>query len=184
VVGEAKTIEAASYGHRLVVKHLPAPIYLDDQVHTRLFRGHLAEVELIDDDTTAHPMVIAAVTITAKGHARAREVALLKTTPAWLPYRGGLDRRILTAAVARRRRFTVPCCRPESADRPVPSLVLTDTAQPVAVHPSPPERPDDGRRRWAWEPGKPWPAVQPPEPRDTDRAPTPPMNPKEQVTHG
>jgi hypothetical protein len=185
VVGEAKVIEAAAYGHRLLVKHLPgAPIYLDEQVHTRLFREHLAAVELVEDDTTGHPMVIAAVRITAKGHARARQVALLKTTPQWLPYRAGLERRILTEAVEHRRRFTVTCCRPESADRPVPSLVLTDTARPVAVHLSPPDHPDEGSRRWVWEPGKPWPPAAPLGPRDTAQAPTPPTNPKEQVTHG
>jgi hypothetical protein len=185
VVGEAKTIEPATYGHRLVVKHLPgAPIYLDEQVHTRLFREHLAAVELLEDDTTGHSMVIAAVTITAKVHARTREVALLKTTPEWLPYRGGLERRILAEAVEHRRRFTDSCCRPESADGPVPSLVLADTAQPVAVHLSPAEDPADGIRQWVWEPGKPWPAAAPPEPRDTARAPTQSTNSKGQVTHG
>jgi hypothetical protein len=185
VVGEAKIIEAATYGHRLLVKHLPgAPLYLDEQVHTRLFREHLAAVELIEDDTTGHPMVIAAVTTTAKGHARAREVALVKTTPEWLPYRTGLDRRVLAEAVEHRRRFTVTCCRSESADRPVPCLVLTDTAQPVAVHSSPAGHPADGSRQWGWEPGKPWPAAAAPGPRDTARTPTPPTNPKELVTHG
>jgi hypothetical protein len=186
VVGEAKVIEAATYGHRLRVKHLlDAPIYLDEQMHARLFREHLAAVELIENDTTGHPMVIAAVRITAKGHARAREVALLKTTREWLPYRAGLERRILADAVEDRRRFTVTCCRPESADRRVPSLVLTDTAQPVAVfHLSPPDRLADGIRQWVWEPGKPWPDAASPGPREIARAPTPPTNPKEQVTHG
>jgi hypothetical protein len=185
VVGEAKTIEAATFGHRLRVKHLPgAPIYLDEQVHSRLFREHLAAVESIEDDTTGHPMVIAAVMITAKGHARAREVALLKTTPEWLLYRTGLDRRVIAAAVEHRRRFTVTCCRPEPADGPVPSLVLADTAQPVAVHHGLPEHPVNGIGRWLWEPGKPWPAAVPPGPREVTRGPTPPTNPKEQVTHG
>jgi hypothetical protein len=185
VVGEAKVIEAATYGHRLRVKHLPdAPIYLDDQVHTRLFREHLAAVELIEDDTIGHPMVIAAVMITANGHARARELALLKTSPEWLPYRAGLERRILAAAVEQRRRFTVTCCRPALTDDPVSTLVLADTAQPVAVHLSRPEHPAGSDRQWVWEPGKPWPAAAPPEPPDTGRAPTPPTNPKEKVTHG
>jgi hypothetical protein len=69
-------------------------------------------------------------------------------------------------------------------DGPVSTLVLADTAQPVAVHLSPPEHTADGIRQWAWEPGKAWPAVQPPEPRDTAQTPTPPTNRKEQVTHG
>jgi hypothetical protein len=185
VIGEAKAIEATTYGHRLLVRHLSgAPIYLDDQVHTRLFHEHLAAVELIEGGTTRHPMVIAAVTITAQGHARARDVALIKTTPEWLPYRGGLERRILAEAIEQRRRFTVTSCRPPSADGPVSSLVLTDTAQPVAVHHSPPEHPDDGSSQWVWEPGKPWPGAAPPGPREIARSPTQPTNPKEQVTHG
>lgn len=163
VIGEAKALQAATYGHRLLVKHLPdAPIYLDDEVHSRLFREHLAAVELIEDDTTGHPMVIAAVTITPKGHARARELALLKTTPEWLPYRAGLERRILAEAVTRRRRFTITSPRGAGPDNAAaPTLVLTDTAQPTAVHLSPPAHPDPGSHLWVWEPDKTWPAAEP-----------------------
>jgi hypothetical protein len=65
-------LREAAHGKTLGVRPLSvpgAPFYLDEQVHTRLFREHLAAVELIEDDTTGHPMVIAAVTITAEGHA-------------------------------------------------------------------------------------------------------------------
>jgi len=186
VIGEAKAIQAATYGHRLLVKHLPdAPIYFDDEVHIRLFREHLAAVELIEDDTTGHPMVIAAVTITPKGHARAREIALLKTTPEWLPYRASLERRVLAEAVDQGRRFTGASYRTASgpATAAVPTLVLTDTAQPTAVHLSPPEHPPlTDSRLWVWEPGKPWPAVLPPQ--SSVPTPTPDRTEKERLAHG
>lgn len=185
VTGEAKAIQAATYGHRLLVKHLPdAPIYLDDRMHTRLFREHLAAVELIEDDTTGHPMVIAAVTITPKGHARAREVALLKTTPEWLPYRAVLERRILAEAVDQGRRFITASYRVSHAQATgaVPTLVLTDTAQPTPVHLCPPEHPPaTDSPLWVWEPGKPWPTVMPTQSPTAGQTPTPE---KERVTHG
>lgn len=183
VIGEAKALEAATHGHRLLIKHLPdAPIYLDDDVHTRLLREHLAAAELIESDTTGHPMVIAAVSITPRGHARGREVALVKTTPEWLPYRAGLERRILAEAVERGRRFTVTSGRPAVVGGP--TLVLADTAQPVAVHLSPPEPHVPGSHLWVWQPGKPWPEAEPLARRGTAHAPTPTANPKEYVTHG
>ena len=185
VIGEAKGIERATYGHRLLVKHLPdAPIYLDDDVHTRLLREQLDAVELIESDTSGHPMLIAAVSITPRGHARGREVALLMTTSEWLPYRAGLERGILADAVERRRRFTAACGRPAAVEGSAPTLVLADTAQPVAVHLSPPEHHLPGSPLWTWEPGKSWPAAQPPAPQRTSPAPTLPANPKEHMTHG
>lgn len=134
LIGEYKDIVPARFGHKLLVKHLPdAPLMIDDKLRARLNKRFGDELELWHSDDDGHLMVIATFSVGRAGLATAEEISLVMTDEHWLPYESLLDKLLINAALAARRRFTKSLRYNLAPDKPMASLVFTDTETPTAA---------------------------------------------------
>jgi len=134
LIGELKSIDPARFGHKLVIKHLPdAPLMVDDTLLARLNKRFGDELELWQSDDDGHLMVIATFSVGRAGLATAEEISLVMTDEHWLPYESLADKLLLDAALDARRRFTKSLRYNLAPDKPMASLVFTDTETPTAA---------------------------------------------------
>ncbi|GAW47928.1 MULTISPECIES: DUF1173 domain-containing protein [unclassified Nocardioides] len=134
LIGELKEIAAARFGHKLVIKHLPdAPLMVDDTLLTRLNKRFGDELELWQANDQGHLMVIATFSVGRAGLTTAEEISLVMTDRNWLPYESLADKLLLDTALEARRRFTKSLRYNLAPDRPMASLVFTDTESPTAA---------------------------------------------------
>ena len=134
LIGEYKDIVPARFGHKLVIKHLPdAPLMIDDTLLARLNNRFSNELELWQANDEGHLIVIATFSIGRAGLATAEEISLAMTDRNWLPYESLADKLLLDTALAARRRFTKSLRYNLTPDRPMASLVFTDTPTPTAA---------------------------------------------------
>jgi hypothetical protein len=134
LIGELKAIAPARFGHKLVIKHMPdAPLMVDDKLHDRLHKRFGDELELSRADDDGHLMVIATFSVGRAGLATAEEISLVMTDEHWLPYESLRDKLLLDAALTARRRFTKSLRYNLAPDKPMASLVFTDTEAPTAA---------------------------------------------------
>ncbi len=135
LIGELKAIEAARFSHKLVIKHLPdAPLILDDDLHRRFLKRFADEIEMWQADEQGHLMVIATFSVSRAGLASVQELSVAMTNEHWLPYESEADKLLLDSAIHARRRFTKSLRYNLGADRPMASLVFTDTQIPTAAY--------------------------------------------------
>lgn len=134
--GEMKGLKDGRFNQLLLVKHLPdRPLALPDDLSRRLQRRCGPLFEMWEVDQAAHLMFLATVSLGAGGAPRVDEIGFMLTDQAWLPYDTPLDAALLELARTEGRRFMrIPRFNAPTA-APVPTLVLTDTNPPVAVHP-------------------------------------------------
>lgn len=134
LIGELKAIDPARFGHKLVVKHLPdAPLMVDDTLLNRLNKRFGDELELWQSDEEGHLMVIATFSVGRAGLATAEEISLVMTDRNWLPYESLADKLLLDTALDQHRRFTKSLRYNLAPDKPMASLVFTDTETPTAA---------------------------------------------------
>lgn len=134
LIGEIKAIEPARFGHKLLIKHLPdAPLMVDDALLARMNKRFGDEIELWQSDEDGHLMVIATFSVGRAGLATAEEISLVMTDRNWLPYESPADKLLLEVALQQRRRFTKSLRYNLAPDKPMASLVLTDTEKPTAA---------------------------------------------------
>jgi hypothetical protein len=134
LIGELKAIDPARAGHKLVIKHLPdAPLMIDDALLNRLNKRFGDELELWQSDDEGHLMVIATFSVGRAGLATAEETSLVMTDRNWLPYESLGDKLLLDTALSGRRRFTKSLRYNLAPDKPMASLVFTDTERPTAA---------------------------------------------------
>ena len=134
LIGEYKAIVPARFGHKLLVRHLPdAPLMVDDTLLARLNKRFGDELELWQNNDDGHLMVIATFSVGRAGLATAEEISLVMTDRNWLPYESLLDKLLLDAALDARRRFTKSLRYNLAPDKPMASLVFTDTETPTAA---------------------------------------------------
>ena len=134
LIGELKAIDPARFGHKLVIKHLPdAPLMVDDTLLNRLSKRFGDELELWQSDDDGHLMVIATFSVGRAGLATAEEISLVMTDRHWLPYESLADKLLLDTALDAHRRFTKSLRYNLAPDKPMASLVFTDTDTPTAA---------------------------------------------------
>ena len=134
LIGELKAIDPARFGHKLVIRHLPdAPLMVDDTLLSRLNKRFGDELELWKSNEEGHLMVIATFSVGRAGLATAEEISLVMTDRNWLPYESLADKLLLDTALDARRRFTKSLRYNLPPDKPMASLVFTDTETPTAA---------------------------------------------------
>ncbi|MCB0905793.1 MAG: DUF1173 domain-containing protein [Nocardioidaceae bacterium] len=174
LIGELKAIDPARFGHKLVIRHLPdAPLMVDDTLLDRLNKRFGDELERWRGNNEGHLMVIATFSVGRAGLATAEEVSLVMTDRNWLPYESLADKLLLDTALDARRRFTKSLRYNLAPDKPMASLVFTDTETPTAaflLH-SDEDRDaaaqiatDTGTNVWTWVLGDDMPALPAPAP--------------------
>lgn len=135
VIGEVKTFEAARYGFKMIVKHLPDfPFMVDADLHKRLHRRFADALALTDAIPSSHLIVIASFRLGATGIASLVEAALMAVNPQWIPVESMDEHQLLETLIEQERSFTKGMRYNLSGTRPMASVVLSDTRPgPVAM---------------------------------------------------
>ena len=137
LIGEIKAIEAARFGEKIVVRHLPDwPFLMDDEMARRFHRRFAVEQELWrSQGDDGHLVMAASFSIGASGLPQLFEVSVVPMTPQWLPFESSDERSLLAKAVTEQRRFVKGLRFNLGLEKPVASVALTDTgAEASAVY--------------------------------------------------
>ena len=133
-VGELKGIEPARFGHALVLKHLPdAPLRIEDELLGKFTKRFETELEMWQEDSAGHLMVICTCSVGRGGSAKVEELSVMMTDEHWLPYDGAVGRLLIDTLIEQQRRFTVQLRYNLAAQVPIATVVLTDTEPATAM---------------------------------------------------
>ena len=144
IVAEVKEFSAAREGLRIVVRHMPFPLMIEEGTWRRLAARYETELELWRSNEVFHLIVIATFGISAAGIAAAEEVALMVVNEHWLPFEDIHELRLLEKVSHLKRksvkglRFNLP------RDAPIVSVTLPEQKPaPVAMFIVPASAGDD-----------------------------------------
>ncbi len=145
LVGEVKVIEPARYGHKMTIKHLPEmPFLLANDLHRRMVKRFEQELALWSENESTHLLVVATFGSNPAGVASLEELCLVPTTANWIPIEHHADAQLLDKLTQTSRRFTKSLRYNLADNRPLASVVLSDTAPaPIALYLVPPSAGDD-----------------------------------------
>lgn len=166
LIGEVKDILPARYGKKIVIKHLPNMHFMiDDVLNKRMEKLFATELALWTADEATHLVAVATFGIGASGFANIEELALMVTSPNWLPIEHAAEGHLLAQLVNEGRRFTKGLRYNLAKSKALATTILTDTSpKPVAMYVMPPGAPDDYRDAlgdlietsdfpaWLWKP--------------------------------
>lgn len=134
IVAEVKEFSAAREGQRVVVRHTPFPLMIEEGAWRRLAARYETELELWRSSEAFHLIVIATFGVSAAGIASVEEVALMVVNEQWLPFEDIHELRLLEKLSQLRRksvkglRFNLP------RDAPIVSVTLPEqNPAPVAM---------------------------------------------------
>lgn len=140
LIGEVKAIEPARYGHKLTIKHLPdMKFLLANDLQKRMVKRFEHELALWSEDESTHMLAVATFGMSPAGLASLEDVCLVPVTSNWIPIEHHADVQLLDTLTQTGRRFTKGLRYNLANDRPLASVVLSDTAPaPVALYLVPP----------------------------------------------
>ncbi|MEI2298765.1 DUF1173 domain-containing protein [Ensifer sp. MJa1] len=95
IVAEVKEFSAVRADYKIVVRHLPFPLMIEDGVWRRLATRYETELELWRSSEAFHLIVIATFGISTAGIASVEEVALMVVNEHWLPFEDTHELRLL-----------------------------------------------------------------------------------------
>jgi hypothetical protein len=134
IVAEVKEFSPAREGQRIVVRHMPFPLMIEDGAWRRLAARYETELELWRSSEALHLIVIATFGISTSGIASVEEVALMVVNEHWLPFEDINELRLLEKLSHLKRksvkglRFNLP------RDAPIVSVTLPEQKPaPVAM---------------------------------------------------
>lgn len=134
IVAEVKEFSAAREGQRIVVRHMPFPLMIEEGTWRRLAACFETELELWRSNEVFHLIVIATFGISAAGIAAGEEVALMVVNEHWLPFENIHELRLLEKVSRLKRksvkglRFNLP------RDAPIVSVTLPEQKPaPIAM---------------------------------------------------
>ena len=135
VVGEVKSLEAARYDVRVVVKHCPDfSFFRSEEAHRRLTHRFERELATWNSLPGSHLMMIGLFSVPPSGFAQVEEAALMLTDEHWLPVDGGLDLALISELVRERRVFERDLRFNMAPTQPLAVAVLQDTnPKPTAM---------------------------------------------------
>lgn len=134
IVAEVKEFSPAREGQRIVARHMPFPLMIEDGAWRRLAARYETEMELWRSSEKFHLIVIATFGISTAGIASVDEVALMVVNEHWLPFEDINELRLLEKLGHLKRksvknlRFNLP------RDTPIVSVTLPEQKPaPVAM---------------------------------------------------
>ncbi|MBB3918643.1 DUF1173 domain-containing protein [Rhizobium fabae] len=95
IVAEVKEFSAAREGQRIVVRHMPFPLMIEEGAWRRLAARYETELELWRSSEAFHLIVIATFGVSTAGIASVEEVALMVVNEHWLPFEDIHELRLL-----------------------------------------------------------------------------------------
>ncbi|ENN85561.1 hypothetical protein RHSP_06753 [Rhizobium freirei PRF 81] len=143
-VAEVKEFSAAREGQRIIVRHMPFPLVIEEGAWRRLAARYETELELWRANEAFHLIVIATFGVSAAGIATVEEVALMVVNEHWLPFEDIHELRLLEKLSHLKRksvkglRFNLP------RDAPIVSVTLPEQKPaPIAMFIVPASAGDD-----------------------------------------
>ncbi|MET3523900.1 DUF1173 domain-containing protein [Mesorhizobium abyssinicae] len=134
IVAEVKEFSAAREGQRILVRHMPFPLMIEEGAWRRLALRYETELELWRSSEAFHLILIATFGISTAGIASVEEVALMVVNEHWLPFEDINELRLLEKLSHLKRksvkglRFNLP------RDAPIVSVTLPEQKPgPVAM---------------------------------------------------
>lgn len=138
VIGEYKSDEPSSFGHKVRLRHMPdAPLFIDAPGWERLKRRFGDLFEARDADTKAKQRVVMCALIYAKHEHvyKIDAVTVMLATENWIPIDGIHEADLIQALTEQRRRFIKPLRYDARSTGPFPNALLLDTgAKPTPLH--------------------------------------------------
>lgn len=95
IVAEVKEFSAAREGQRIVARHMPFPLMIEEGAWRRLAARYETELELWRSSEAFHLIVIATFGVSTAGIASVEEVALMVVNEHWLPFEDIHELRLL-----------------------------------------------------------------------------------------
>lgn len=134
IVAEVKEFSAAREGHKIVVRHMPFPLMIEDGAWRRLAGRYQTELELWCSSESLHLIFISTFGVSSAGIASVEEVALMVVNEHWLPFEDSHELRLLEKLTHLKRksvkglRFNLP------RNAPIVSVTLPEQKPaPVAM---------------------------------------------------
>ena len=127
LVAEVKAIQAARFGHKVIIKHMPdLSLSLNESTRQQIERRFERELVLWSAAHGVHLIMIATVCIDVAGLPRVVELSLMTVTQHWLPVENAFEIELMHGLVKNRRSFSRTLRYDLPASARIPSLVLTD----------------------------------------------------------
>lgn len=144
IVAEVKEFSAAREGHKIVVRHLPFPLMIEDGAWGRLAARYETELELWRLSEALHLIIIATFGVSTAGIASAEEVALMVVNEHWLPFEDIHELRLLEKLSHFKRKSVKGLRFNLARDVPIVSVTLPEQKPgPVAMFIVPASAGDD-----------------------------------------
>ncbi len=134
MVGEVKEFASAREGHKVLVRHLPFPLMVEEGAWRRLAARYEAELELWRSNDAFHLIVVATFGISIAGVASVEEIALMVVNEHWLPFETIDELRLLEKLSVLKRKSVKGLRFNLSRDQPIVSVMLPEQKlAPVAM---------------------------------------------------
>ncbi|MQB07151.1 DUF1173 domain-containing protein [Agrobacterium tumefaciens] len=134
IVAEVKEFSAAREGQRIVVRHMPFPLMIEEGAWRRLAARYETELELWRSNEAFHLIVVATFGVSAAGIAAAEEVALMVVNEHWLPFEDIHELRLLEKLSHLKRKSVKGLRFNLARDAPIVSVTLPEQKPaPVAM---------------------------------------------------
>ncbi|MDF3831966.1 DUF1173 family protein [Cupriavidus basilensis] len=138
LIGEYKTCEPTSYGHRLWVRHMPdAPLLMASKTWERMQRVFAPILEARDADTCSPCRILLSALIRARREHTYEidSASLMLASEQWIPVDGVHELPLLQALVVQQRRFVKPLRYDARSASHFPNVLLLDAGPvPVPLH--------------------------------------------------
>jgi hypothetical protein len=140
LLAEVKQIIPARFGQKLVAKQLPdCPFMLSDDLHQRIVKLFDKDLALWNAAEGSHLVIIGTFSAGPTGVLSLHEVAFMTCNHDWIPVENTYENRLITALSKAHRRFVKGMRYQFPANRPLASVVLSDTQpRPAACYIVPP----------------------------------------------
>ena len=139
LIAEVKQIAPARFGYKLVAKQLPdCPLMLSDELHNRIIKIFDDDLSLWNATEGAHLMLIGTFSAGPTGILSLEEVVFMTCNHDWIPIENAYEERLIAALSVANRRFVKGMRYQLASNRPLASVVLSDTEPPFACYVMPP----------------------------------------------
>ncbi|PDT26739.1 hypothetical protein CO660_26665 [Rhizobium sp. L9] len=132
MVAEVKEFSPVRDGQKILVRHLPFPLLIDEGAWKRLNRRYDTELELWRSNTDFHLIMIATFGISSAGIASVEEVAMMVVNENWIPVENIHEQRLLERLSRLRRKSKKALRFDLSRGQPIASVTLPE-AKPAPV---------------------------------------------------
>ncbi|TMV62376.1 DUF1173 domain-containing protein, partial [Thioclava sp. BHET1] len=135
LVAELKGVEPATYGKKIIFKHLAhMPVFIQEDAAERFERLNAPILSMVDTIEGARSIAICTFSRNSSGYCELREIAVMPVNKNWIPFEHEREADLLGALDSEQRIYQKMLRFNLGAEAPIASTLLTDTRpEPVAM---------------------------------------------------